>query len=235
MHSLLLLLLLAVVACAVVVASEVPGCQAYGITQTDAGSRKELMKAGMTPVSDACARTAEAMSSSTSSSLSVNDAVLSVNDAVLCYAGTFYTKMLSELNGGNAKSPEHVHVHLLPYLAGETGLKELQSGQSPDDAKCSVCYSDEGAAKGLMALRDSIDAAALKGYDALDICVYELTAAIVALTPKENGMLKPTPNANNEGEAAWIILSALNLVNVEDGCRIKSAYMQPTITQSSSS
>ena len=228
MHSLLLLLLLAVVACAVVVASEVPGCQAYGITQTDAGSRKELMKAGMTPVSDACARTAEAMSSSTSSSLSVND-------AVLCYAGTFYTKMLSELNGGNAKSPEHVHVHLLPYLAGETGLKELQSGQSPDDAKCSVCYSDEGAAKGLMALRDSIDAAALKGYDALDICVYELTAAIVALTPKENGMLKPTPNANNEGEAAWIILSALNLVNVEDGCRIKNAYMQPTITQSSSS
>ena len=220
-----ILLLLAVT---VVVSSELPGCQSHGITQSDFASREELMqKGGMTPVSDACARTAAAPTSSSSSSYLVND-------AVLCYAGTFYTKMLSELNGGNAKSPEHVHVHLLPYLAGEKGLKELQHGQSPDDATCSICYEDEGAAKGLMSLRESIDAAALKGYDMLDICVYELTAAIVALTPKENGMLKQTPDANNEGEAAWIILSALNLVHIEDGCRINSAYTQPANARISS-
>ena len=161
-------------------------------------------------------------------------------DAVLCYAGTFMSKMLSELNSGDksssAKSPEHVHLHLQPYLGGQDALTQLLKGnENADNATCFVCYEDTGAANGLMQLRETVSVAALKAYDAIDVCVYDLAAAIVISIPKEQGgrLLKPLPPPTSTSssssspteseersaiEAAQIIMKAVALVGV-NGCK----------------
>jgi len=70
-------------------------------------------------------------------------------------------KMLSELASGERKSVQHVLVHLLPYLGGQTTLSALRT-DSPDDPECRVCYKDPATADGLTALRDSLSSAQLQ-------------------------------------------------------------------------
>ena len=204
------------------------------------------------PVSSACARinsnsadhfTDSRMNSGGGSSSNLSAFELQF-DALLCYAGTFMSKMLSELNSvdntsnSNAKSPEHVHTHLMPFLGGELALSQLLKGnENADNATCYVCFEDADAANGLMQLREMVPDAARKAYDAMHVCVYDLAAAIVISIPKEQGgrLLKPLPPPSsssssssssksasdfdrNAVEAAQIIMKAVALVGV-NGCK----------------
>jgi hypothetical protein len=75
--------------------------------------------------------------------------------AVACYGGNFLVKMLSELNSGNAKTVNHVRVHLLPYMGGIPTLNDLRK-DNPDDPECSVCYTDVNAAQGEQETEDIV-------------------------------------------------------------------------------
>ena len=168
------------------------------------------------PIQDACAAACAA---------AAVRGVVDEKNTFLCYAGTFYSKMLTELNSGSAKTPEHVHVHLLPYLLGSSGLDELQyANESPDNATCSVCFEDAGAAEGLRKLRESIAPSVVAAYDAMGVCAYEATAALVLLTPQYvlNGAVFLKPQIMSaEDEAAQIIQRAMRLVG-KDGCDLVS-------------
>jgi len=103
--------------------------------------------------------------------------------AVVCYAGNFLTKMLGELDGGQAKSVEHVRVHLLPYLGGIPTLQALKTDQ-PGNASCTVCYTDLPTSTGLTGLRNSLTDAQLKAYDSLNVCYAILTERVLGKLPQ---------------------------------------------------
>mmetsp|Transcript_30004 Transcript_30004/g.41542 ORF Transcript_30004/g.41542 Transcript_30004/m.41542 type:complete len:655 (+) Transcript_30004:104-2068(+) len=102
--------------------------------------------------------------------------------AIVCYAGSFLVKMISELNGGETKSAQHVRVHLLPYLGGERTITALSS-DTPDDPKCTVCYKAPEVAAGLTALRASVEGA--KVYNDMGVCYSTLTDRILNELPKD--------------------------------------------------
>ncbi|CEL93110.1 unnamed protein product [Vitrella brassicaformis CCMP3155] len=85
---------------------------------------------------------------------------------ICCYSGTFLVKMLSELNGGDKKTVDHVYENLQPYLGGAAEISKL-----PDPAQ----RAD------LTNLRTEVgetDKAALQGYDQLlatGLCYGKLT------------------------------------------------------------
>ncbi|GAB5360858.1 hypothetical protein AAMO2058_000663400 [Amorphochlora amoebiformis] len=111
------------------------------------------------------------------------EGVTTEEQAVICYAGNFLTKMLTELNGGQNKTVEHVRVHLLPYLGGVDTLQALTSDE-PDNPNCTVCYTDVPTSKGLTGLRDSLKASELQAYDSLNVCYARLSDAIMWNLPK---------------------------------------------------
>ncbi|KAG1672695.1 hypothetical protein FOA52_005172 [Chlamydomonas sp. UWO 241] len=109
--------------------------------------------------------------------------------AIACYTGNFLVKMLSELNSGEAKTVEHVRVHLLPYLGGPAALKALAT----DDirpANCTLCYSaDDGTINGLRGLRESLRKEEIKAYDDLEVCHHTLTNRIMERLPQDDAGL----------------------------------------------
>mmetsp|Transcript_4034 Transcript_4034/g.14382 ORF Transcript_4034/g.14382 Transcript_4034/m.14382 type:complete len:153 (-) Transcript_4034:1807-2265(-) len=88
--------------------------------------------------------------------------------AVVCYAGNFLEKMLTELDGGQNKTVEHVRLHLLPYLGGTATLQDLTTDVT-DDPNCKVCFINTDTAEGLTGLRNSLSESQLDAYDKLEV------------------------------------------------------------------
>ncbi|GAX77742.1 hypothetical protein CEUSTIGMA_g5185.t1 [Chlamydomonas eustigma] len=102
--------------------------------------------------------------------------------AVVTYVGNFLTKMLTELNSGSLKSPEHVRAHLLPYLGGLPALDALLIDDM-NNGTCSVCYRSNETRSSLLNLRNLLTAEQLEAYDEQSACYHTLTNRIMEKLP----------------------------------------------------
>jgi hypothetical protein len=109
-------------------------------------------------------------------------------NALVCYAGTFLTKMLGELNaspalGASRKTQQHVRVHLLPYLGGVDAIAALKT-DIPQNSNCTICYNDSNTFDGLTWVRTQVPSVQLAKFDAMDICYMHLADAVMGMLPK---------------------------------------------------